>query len=63
MRGERDGFRGHVPDTMPVTEGSSSLPGVRAFLRAAGDLGDGIEDAFPRGLDPTSRIGSRPRSW
>ena len=56
MRGERDGFRGHVPDTMPVTEDSSSLPGVRAFLRAAGDLGDGIEDAFPRDLTAAAAV-------
>jgi hypothetical protein len=56
MRGERDGLRGHVPDAVPGTGGSSSLPGVRAFLRAAGDLGDGIEDAFPRDLTAAAAV-------
>jgi len=50
MRGERDGLRGHVPDTPAVTGDSSSLPGVRAFLRAARDLGDETRDTFPRDL-------------
>jgi hypothetical protein len=50
MRGERDGLRGHVPRTPAGTQDSSSLPADRAFRRAARDLGDGIEDAFPRDL-------------
>jgi hypothetical protein len=56
MRGERDGLRGHVPDTAAMTGDSSSLPGVRAFRRAAGDLGDGIEDAFPRDLTAAAAV-------
>lgn len=56
MRGERDGLRGHVPDAAPGTRGSSSLPGVRAFLRAAGDIGNGIEDAFPRDLTAAAAV-------
>ena len=56
MRGERDGLRAHVPDTAAMTGDSSSLPGVRAFQRAASDFGDGIEDAFPRDLTAAAAV-------
>jgi hypothetical protein len=39
-----------------MTGDPSSLPGVRAFQRAARDFGDGIEDAFPRDLTAAAAV-------